>query len=38
MLNKFNFIRFFYTTGANNVVRAEKNCEALIKMIKWKTK
>lgn len=37
MLAKFNFLRFFITAGSDNVIRAHKNCQLLIKGIRWRT-
>lgn len=37
MLSKFNFIRFFTTSGVNNALRSQKNCESFIKKLRWRT-
>ncbi len=37
MLSKFNFLRFFTACSFSSSTRNQKNCEALIKKIKWRT-
>jgi hypothetical protein len=37
MLSKFNFLRFFMACGFSSLTRNQKNCEAFIKKMKWRT-
>lgn len=37
MLHKFNFVRFFWQTNAENEYEARKCTERFIKSIKWRT-